>query len=64
MAKIKLKSVDWIVEVGQSYDEVIKILNDAELNGQKSITLDELIMVGVDLKRISIVIDEIIFIRE
>lgn len=64
MAKIKLQGTNFIINVSQTYDEVIDKLNDAHNNKQVSISLDELIMDGVPLKRISIVVSRILFIRE
>lgn len=64
MAKIKLNGTNFILEVSQTYDEVIDKLNDAHKNKQVSISLDEVVMTGIPLKRISIVVSKIIFIRE
>lgn len=62
MAKIKLKNVEQIIEVKQSYDDAINILN--ERKDLTSVSFDEIIMQGIPTKRISIVISEIVFIRE
>ena len=64
MAKIKLQGTNFIIEVSQTYDEVMDKLNDAHNNKLVSVLLDEVVMTGIPLKRISIVVSKIIFIRE
>lgn len=62
MAKIKLKNVEHIINVVQTYDQIIKALNERQ--DLISISFDEIVMYGAPTNRICIVISEIVFIRE
>jgi hypothetical protein len=62
MARIKLKNVEHIINVAQTYDQIIGTLNERQ--DLVSISCDEVVMKGIPTTRICIVISEIVFIRE